>query len=196
MHSFPVALKTLCLSALFLELVSTQASDDFDSATVLSLGQCHHVTARSDYNATGSTKQPGFFTSDEWTWHVGLRSNGSTAVTEDFWVDTTGSINLNSPDVPYRVCAAFYYRMDGLSFEDSQKDNGNCEQALGLECLRAMRSSVQISENGDSCVPPEYDLLRCPSTTGMGQTSVGKKASVPRPLPLGFLLAMCLAHRR
>lgn len=63
-------------------------------------------------------------------------------VEQAFWLDTTGSVDLNSPNVPYKTCIVLYERLPRKAYDQAPNDKGDCEAMMGSKCLAALRRHI------------------------------------------------------
>jgi hypothetical protein len=159
----------------FLQFASA-AYDPGTNEAITAFDSCKGIND-TNLSASGSVSQPGLRSSQNhnWTWHTGLSAGDEP--TQYFWVDTTGSDDLNSPHLPFNACISLVSGFNSIPYSDWLKDDGNCETALGKDCIDAIRSSAW-SSSGSSCKsllnippPPECSKLSTHDyssyTTGM-----------------------------
>jgi hypothetical protein len=118
-----------------------------------SLDTCKGLNS-TNFNATGSTKAvplspDGTLKTPEWTWYTGLQTTAEGVPHQYFWVDTTGSDNLNAGNLSYQTCVRVYYQLPDDLFNRPQNDSGNCQDMIGQSCLSAISRTFSASQQQD-----------------------------------------------
>jgi hypothetical protein len=145
-------------------LLLTKSTTAIDSGVSTGHDVCKGLDGVT-FNATGTIKTKAFpdfskgpegqIDLKEWTWHTGLDGTNLSSPEQYIWVDTTGSVDLNSPESPYNnTCmTAFALDPDADFWNTPQNDTGDCKSMLGADCLSALSSSFSGMTAGDCSGP-------------------------------------------
>ena len=155
----PLVLDPRCRMLLLSSLIFAAANAELIMGTIAALNPCKGLN-NTNFNATGSAIAPAFMINDtskpaNWTWHTGLQTTDKGQPEQYFWVDTTGSDNLNAANLSYQTCMQAWYELPDDLFKKPLNDTGDCHGMIGTTCLDAL--TKVIGGGGGRVCPAQLD---------------------------------------